>query len=96
LYASANVFVFPNAANTFGLVLVLLESMATGTPVACFPVDGPLEVIGGSAAGMISHDLEKATKGVLKIPRAQARQRAKSFSWETAAKYFTDYLIPLK
>lgn len=41
LYASADVFVFPSAADTFGLVL--LESMATGTPVACFPVDGPLK-----------------------------------------------------
>ncbi|MDT8364489.1 MAG: glycosyltransferase family 1 protein [Nitrosomonas sp.] len=94
LYASADVFVFPSAADTFGLVL--LESMATGTPVACFPVDGPLEVIGESNAGVMSDDLAQATMQALKIPRAQARSRAESFSWETAAKYFTDYLVPFK
>lgn len=94
LYASADVFVFPSAADTFGLVL--LESMATGTPVACFPVDGPLEVIGDSNAGVMSDDLARATVEALKIPRAQARQRAESFSWEAAATRFTDYLVPLK
>lgn len=94
LYASADVFVFPSAADTFGLVL--LESMATGTPVACFPVDGPLEVIGDSDAGVMSHDLAEATKQALDIPRARARLRAESFSWKVATTRFTDYLVPLR
>lgn len=94
LYASADVFVFPSAADTFGLVL--LESMATGTPVACFPVDGPLEVIGDSTAGVMSANLAEAARKALQIPRVQARQRAETFSWEAAAKRFTDYLVPLK
>jgi glycosyltransferase involved in cell wall biosynthesis len=94
LYASADVFVFPSAADTFGLVL--LESMATGTPVACFPVDGPLEVIGNSNAGVMSDNLAEAVMEALKIPRQHARARAEAFSWRFAAKRFVDHLAPME
>lgn len=94
LYASADVFVFPSTADTFGLVL--LESMATGTPVACYPVDGPLEVIGGSDAGVMSHDLREATMKALQITRRKARARAETFSWSAAARCFADYLVPMQ
>jgi glycosyltransferase involved in cell wall biosynthesis len=43
VYASADVFVFPSRNETFGLVM--LEAMACGTPVAAYPVDGPIEVL---------------------------------------------------
>lgn len=94
LYASADVFVFPSASDTFGLVL--LEAMATGTPVACYPVDGPLEVIGTSDAGVMSHDLGEATMKALQISRRKARARAEVFSWYSAAKIFSDYLMPIQ
>ena len=38
-YASADVFVFPSLTDTFGIVL--LEAMASGLPVAAFPVHRP-------------------------------------------------------
>ena len=38
-YAAADVFVFPSRTDTFGLVL--LEALASGVPVAAFPVTGP-------------------------------------------------------
>jgi glycosyltransferase involved in cell wall biosynthesis len=94
LYASADVFVFPSTADTFGLVL--LESMSTGTPVASFPADGPLEVIANSKAGVMSNNLAKGTLQALKIPRKQARSRAEAFSWQFTAKRFAEYLIPLE
>ena len=47
-YASGDVFVFPSLTDTFGLVL--LEALASGLPVAAYPVPGPLDVIGGSGA----------------------------------------------
>src|SRR6266446_7361256 len=43
-YAAADVFVFPSKTDTFGLVL--LEALASGLPVAAFPVTGPRDVIG--------------------------------------------------
>ena len=39
IYASADVFVFPSRTDTFGIVL--LEALASGLPVAAFPVTGP-------------------------------------------------------
>ncbi|MCG8493394.1 MAG: glycosyltransferase family 1 protein, partial [Sneathiellales bacterium] len=38
-YAAADVFVFPSKTDTFGLVL--LEALASGVPVAAYPVTGP-------------------------------------------------------
>src|SRR5690606_23704239 len=43
-YASADVFVFPSRTDTFGMVL--LEALASGQPVAGFPVTGPQDVLG--------------------------------------------------
>ncbi len=94
LYASADVFVFPSMADTFGLVL--LEAMAAGTPVASFPADGPLEIIANSQAGVMSDNLAEATIQALNIPRKKARFRAAAFSWKAAAKQFADHLVPLR
>ena len=96
VYAAANVFVFPSRSETFGLVM--LEAMATGTPVAAFPVDGPLEVVGlpdGSQRGGVLHaDLQTACYKALAVPRHEARARAMSFSWQQAAQLFEGFLVP--
>ena len=42
--AAADVFVFPSKTDTFGIVQ--LEALASGVPVAAFPVTGPKDVIG--------------------------------------------------
>ena len=40
IYVSADLFVFSSKSRTFGLVM--LEAMACGTPVAAYPLNGPL------------------------------------------------------
>ena len=50
IYAAADVFVFPSKTDTFGLVL--LEALASGLPVAAFPVTGPRDVIGKAPVGV--------------------------------------------
>lgn len=87
-YASADVFVFPSRTDTFGNVL--LEALASGLPVAAFPVMGPLDILGDSDAGILDEDLKAACLGALAIDRATARQLALSFSWRRAAKQFLD------
>ena len=95
VYAAADVFVFPSRSETFGLVM--LESMASGTPVAAYPVDGPLEVLGkpdGSChGGVMNTDLRAACYSALALPRHEARLRALDFSWTHAAQMFEAYLV---
>ena len=64
-YAGADVFVFPSRTDTFGLVI--LEAMACGTPVAAYPVTGPLDVIGTSGAGVLDEDLGRAAMAALRL-----------------------------
>ena len=95
IYAAADVFVFPSRSETFGLVM--LEAMATGTPVAAFPVDGPLEVLGMSGSGwhggVLDEDLQQACYRALAVPRTEARARALDFSWSHSAQLFESYLV---
>jgi glycosyltransferase involved in cell wall biosynthesis len=99
VYAAADVFVFPSRSETFGLVM--LEAMATGTPVAAYPVDGPLEVLckaggtddGQHHGGVMDEDLQKACYRALAVPRHEARLRALDFSWAHAAQLFDGFLV---
>jgi hypothetical protein len=89
-YASADVLVFPSLTDTFGLVLI--EALASGTPVAAFPVTGPLDVIGNAQVGVLDHDLRAAALGALKLSRSEARGFAEGFSWERSAEQFLEHL----
>lgn len=93
VYAAADVFVMPSPHETFGLVM--LEAMACGTPVAAYPVEGPTEVVGVPPQGGFLHrDLQQAWYGALTIPRHEARNRAKQFSWAYASLMFAGHLVP--
>jgi glycosyltransferase involved in cell wall biosynthesis len=91
LYASADAFVFPSRTDTFGLVL--LEALASGLPVAAYPVPGPLDVIGDSGAGVLDDDLRRAA---LEIPREHCRAHALRYTWTASADQFVENLWPLR
>jgi glycosyltransferase involved in cell wall biosynthesis len=86
LYSSADVFVFPSLTDTFGLVM--LEALACGTPVAAFPVQGPVDVVGESSVAVLDHDLQKAVLLAQRIDRAECRQYAQRYSWHSATQQF--------
>lgn len=90
VYASADVFVFPSKTDTFGLVL--LEALACGLPVAAYPVTGPIDVLGDSAAGVMDEDLHKACMAALQVDRKTARAHAERFSWRAATEQFVGHL----
>lgn len=85
-YRSADVFVFPSKTDTFGLVL--LEAMASGLPVAAFPVMGPADVIGSSGCGVLSEDLRQAALDALDIPAQRCVNYAARFGWDESVNQF--------
>jgi glycosyltransferase involved in cell wall biosynthesis len=93
-YQRADVFVFPSRTDTFGLVLV--EAMACGTPIAAFPVRGPVDVVTDSNAGVLDSDLGAATLTALTLDRAKVRRYAERFSWEVASRQFLSNLVPAR
>ncbi len=86
IYAAADVFVFPSLTDTFGIVL--LEALACGLPVAAYPVTGPLDVIGGTDAGVLDTDLRRAVLAALAIPRERCRAEALRYTWAESARQF--------
>jgi glycosyltransferase involved in cell wall biosynthesis len=95
VYAAADVFVMPSLSETFGLVM--LEAMSAGTPVAAYPVEGPLEVVGSPpAGGVLDDDLAHAWYAALAVPRHEARLRAQAFGWEYASQLFVSHLVPAR
>ena len=93
IYASADVFVFPSLTDTFGLVI--LEALASGLPVAAFPVPGPIDVIGISGAGILDENLHAAALAALTVSRQLCREHAMTFSWRHCAAQFVEHLSPL-
>ena len=96
-YAAADVFVFPSRTDTFGLVL--LEALASGVPVAAYPVPGPLDVLevpeGASPVGCMDEDLARAVMSALAIPPERCREHALTYSWRASAEQFLSNLRPL-
>jgi glycosyltransferase involved in cell wall biosynthesis len=81
------VFVFPSRTDTFGIVMI--EALASGLPVAAFPVPGPIDVVAPSA-GVLDEDLRAACLKALTIPREQAREHSMRFTWKESARQFLD------
>ena len=94
IYASADVFVFPSRTDTFGIVL--LEALASGLPVAGFPVPGPLDVIGEETVGVLDTDLGAAALGALRVSRTACRDFALGRTWKKSAEEFLANIVRLR
>jgi len=91
-YAGADVFVFPSRTDTFGLVMI--EALACGTPVAAYPVTGPIDVI-EERVGALDDDLNAAIRRALTRDRADCAAHGARFTWAASASEFRDALVPI-
>jgi 1,2-diacylglycerol 3-alpha-glucosyltransferase/glucuronosyltransferase len=91
-YAAADVFVFPSRTDTFGLVV--LEALASGVPVAAYPVQGPADILGAAQmpVGALDEDLRAAVLRALDCDPKDCRAFALTYSWENCARQFLGHL----
>src|SRR5262249_10901908 len=94
IYASADVFVFPSRTDTFGLVL--LEALASGLPVAGFPVAATQDVVGAAPVAVLDNDLGAACLGARTLPPHLCPHYAEALTWEASARAFVSNLVDLR
>ncbi|MSS76711.1 MAG: glycosyltransferase, partial [Methyloglobulus sp.] len=91
--AAADVFVFPSLTDTFGVVL--LEALASGVPVAAYPVQAPKGVITDDKVGVLSDNLQQAAMTALSLNPQDCRRYALEYTWEKCTQQFVDNLVPM-
>jgi glycosyltransferase involved in cell wall biosynthesis len=93
-YCDADVFVFPSKTDTFGLVV--LEALASGVPVAAYPVAGPADILKPAATGALDFDLASAVERALAFGRPEACvELARTYRWDHCSRQFLQALSPL-
>ena len=85
---------FPSRTDTFGLVL--LEALASGTPVACYPVTGPVDVVNDASVAGLDEDLGRAVEHALTCSRERCREFAEARSWDAAERILEGALVPMR
>jgi glycosyltransferase involved in cell wall biosynthesis len=94
-YANADVFVFPSRTDTFGLVI--LEALASGVPVAAYPVPGPIDILQPPLTGALHDDLNTAITTALRYgDREACVALAARYSWEKCTRQFLGNLVPVR
>jgi UDP-2,3-diacylglucosamine pyrophosphatase LpxH/glycosyltransferase involved in cell wall biosynthesis len=99
-YRAADVFVFPSLTDTFGLVII--EALACGVPVAAYPVQGPIDIVGESGRGLdatlthpvagVDDDLAVAIAKASRVSRQAAAEFGNRFDWERCTDQFQSVL----
>jgi len=90
-YQNADVFVFPSTWDTFGLVM--LEAIACGTPVAAYPVNGPLDVVECGVTGILDKNLAQAVHQCLHLDRDLVYLGSKHWTWQKCWEIFHENLV---
>jgi glycosyltransferase involved in cell wall biosynthesis len=91
-YHIADVLAFPSKVDTFGLVII--EAMSLGTPVAAYPVPGPIDII-EPETGTMHDDLELAIERCLYLNRELVQEKSKKWDWENCWKTFKNNLVEI-
>lgn len=93
VYSACDVFCFPSRTDTFGIVL--LEALASGLPVAAYPVTGPMDVLADATepVGILDEDLRSACLQALELSPEAARRFALRYTWRESARQFLENVL---
>lgn len=90
-YVKADCMVFTSRSDTFGLVMI--EAQCLGTPVAAYPVKGPIDVV-LPETGCMRENIDDAIQSALKLDRAACMDVARDrFNWKNAWMQFKGNLV---
>ena len=78
-YHNADVFAFPSKTDTFGIVII--EALSLGTPVAAYPVAGPIDIL-NEKTGVMDNDLRVAIDKALLLDRNTVQKESSIWTWE--------------
>jgi glycosyltransferase involved in cell wall biosynthesis len=92
-YARADVFVFPSRADTFGIVII--EALSLGTPVAAYPVPGPIDILENGVSGHMSWNLQTSIEICRNLPRDRVEQASLKWTWANCWAIFKRNLVRL-
>jgi glycosyltransferase involved in cell wall biosynthesis len=99
VYTSSDIIVFASTCETFGMIL--LESMASGRPIACSRSSSMPEILGEAGVYFDSLDISSIKKAIEYLYcnekaaeelGCMARERAKNYSWTKCSTSTLNYL----
>ena len=90
-FNEADVFVFTSKTDTFGIVII--ESLSVGTPVAAYPVPGPIDILEQGVTGFMNENIEDAVEACLYLDRNKVYENSSKWTWENCWKIFKENLI---
>ena len=90
-YSIADCCVFPSVNDTFGNTII--ESMACGTPVAAFPVNGPADIIKKNESGFFDDDLNLAIEKSLETNREDVVNSTGKYNWDLCLEIFSNTIV---
>ena len=93
-YAHADVFVFPSKSDTFGIVII--EALSLGTPVAAFPVAGPIDILEQGVTGHMSWNLKTSIEVCRNLDRERVEAASQKWTWARCWEIFKDNLVITK
>jgi glycosyltransferase involved in cell wall biosynthesis len=93
-YANASVFVFPSKTDTFGVVMI--EALACGTPIAGYPVTGPIDVVEQGINGYLDEDLTVAVERALECDRYVVEASSEKYNWSACTETFLNNLVQIE
>lgn len=71
----------------------MLEAIACGTPVAAYPVTGPVDIIKPGINGYLNESLSEAIIGCRRLDRKIVEDSSLDFSWSACTDVFERNLV---